>query len=280
MHRVLNPLVFSNTFTATAVALLCASTYWRIPDLQWDYSIIFITWGGTFCYYNLHRWFKVGMAPEVGLTERHTWIANNWKVHRPLVILVGLSILAVLAFNPHLLYWYWPALAVALGYSFPFTTKAGQKFRLRDIPFIKPLIIAACVVYCANALPILARGLEWNEKIWLSLLDSTLLIVMLTIPFELRDVQVDGKEGLTTLATRWKESSVHLICYLLAVFWALGHVLILSANGSPSLFTMASTLAFLAIYVGLVRMKTYRDERLATLTFEGLIVVYAVSWVQ
>jgi hypothetical protein len=143
----------------------------------------------TFFVYSFQRLIRWDTLSD---GERNIWLQNSKKA---LVVFSVLSfiILILLAFTFNLKLWFF---FIGLGVlSITYVPLRFLKLNsgLREIPFLKIFLIAfvwAAVLVCGNVL--------FSNEIWLfvySILTSVLFlyIFLLTIPFDVRDLEFDGK---------------------------------------------------------------------------------------
>ena len=99
--------------------------------------------------------------------------------------------------------WFWlvPPALIAIGYSMPVFARARWQ-RLRDVPFLKLVLIGTVVSFVTVTLPYLSaydvQSLK-STKHLLLFAGRVFFILAITIPFDIRDMNYDGKFGLKTL---------------------------------------------------------------------------------
>lgn len=119
------------------------------------------------------------------------------------VLLVGLGILSV-------------------GYTLPIFSKGGQRFGLRNIPGIKSILIALVWTMSCVLLPIFEAErthhlIISNTDVIILIVKRFLFIVALTIPFDIRDMFDDAKNGTKTIPVIFGEKGAYLFCQLLLI---------------------------------------------------------------
>lgn len=87
---------------------------------------------------------------------------------------------------------------------------------LRRIPKIKVFVIAACWTGTTVFLPALAEGFHWGWEFWRVALQRFLWVVVLMIPFEIRDLSYDSL-ALETLAQQFGVKGVKILGMVLLV---------------------------------------------------------------
>lgn len=195
---LVNFILHSNLFVMAVVTSLLLYTYVSagIP-IYWHY--LFFVAGGTLGMYSFHRLVGALLFVQPPKPPRFLWVEkHSWSV----VLILGIACamlvysLSQLIFTAFL--WYsLPALALSVAYIVPLRM-AGKKFRLRDIPFVKVFVIGATVTWLVYILPLhLAQfSVDQYKAIWVFV-----FVIALTLPFDMRDKEVDAKAGLKTFAT-------------------------------------------------------------------------------
>lgn len=181
--RMLSGLIDGKVWIAGATPLLAAATY-RIFGLSVNPFLISFLFAGTLSVYGLHA--VAGKRKTIFLSEK-------------IPVVAGIFALGSALFLPFSLI---PAIALtgllALAYSHPILPK---KRRLRDIPLVKIFLIAGVWTYLSVFLPAWEAGVPLTTK-WVSFaIERALFIFALTLPFDIRDIQLDRASGLLTFPT-------------------------------------------------------------------------------
>lgn len=118
---------------------------------------------------------------------------------------------------------------LSFGYALPLFAMGDQKFGLRNIPGLKQFLITLVWTMSVVLFPILEAHHRYGASI--DLRDITILIAKrflffgaLTVPFDIRDLYDDKKNGLKTIPVAWGEKNAYLFCFLLL----LGYVALLA----------------------------------------------------
>lgn len=190
-------LIYSNVFIALSAVTLFASTFalWNLKIEST--STLLVVFSGTFILYNLSRLVSLKNLGKVFQTPRLQWMLSripkiiSWNAISGLVFLVSFFTMPSEYRRGFLLVG-----LVALLYAIPVF---GFK-RLRDIPYIKIFLIAGVWAYLTLAWPLMAEGVEW--RLWIfPFVERFLFILAITIPFDVRDSEMDQAYGLKTLAS-------------------------------------------------------------------------------
>ena len=219
-------LIFSNLFVSCCAASLVLATW---AELGLDVSLldpmVGLVFFATLLVYNLDR--VTGTSPEDASldSERHGWIARRRAL---LFGLVGCSALGTLAMGV-LLDWKIFAALVPLGvlsltYSLPILPGGKEQGwrRLKDVPGLKIFLIALVWGVATVTLPAWHRGVSpWMlEPAWL-MIERALFIFIITLPFDVRDMERDKSAGVQTLpllfgVERTRSLALALLCFFMA----------------------------------------------------------------
>lgn len=277
--RVIRTLIFSNFFTSASVALLTWCTYSVLNDLQIRFYVIISVFLGSWMLYNFHRIYKVDMISVELLADRHRWLLDRPRLTKWIMGLSAFVLMFILPnYNMDSIIWLIPAAVVSIGYTVPFIPVKKHWWRLRDIPLLKPVIIALVVTYLTLDFPVFEQmgisGICTVTVIKLNL-ERFVFLVAVTIPFEMRDMANDKNAGLATVATKFgfsvakKTAFAFILLWLVLMLWRWFEMEL----GIP--YLLGSGALFLTYAAGLWRTKLGSKEEQYNLIFEGLIVVYA-----
>lgn len=225
LTSILDFYLFSNLHIA-----ICAVALTEVTRILFAYHLraelyIFV-FCGTFFLYNLQRlpaaFAKLQIKPEF---RRHSWNIENKK------LLLGVSVIAAIAAAWAFFHLYRRTQLIALipaalsvAYAFP-TIFWGQRWiKLREIPGIKIFIVGlvwgmSCVWVPAAADNSFPRWTSPEVTVWM--IACALMIVAITIPFDIRDLYYDGSK-LKTLPAIFGLKKVKIIGVVLMLLSACG----------------------------------------------------------
>lgn len=175
----------------------------------------------TLLLYALHR--LVGLSRAEGFKDKGRYfVIERFQTHIGLYAL--LAGLATLWFAWHLPWKVWwsivPVGFISMGYVLPIF---GRGRRLRDFHYIKIFLIAFCWAWITVFIPALELGLPYNIPMVFLFLERVFFIFAITIPFDIRDLEIDRFNGVKTIpAVLGMQASKRLALLALAVSAALG----------------------------------------------------------
>jgi hypothetical protein len=179
-------LIYANYLIAISAGILSAGWLKLIGNNNWLTYALF-TYCGTMAVYNLNRYWKsIWVAHPTPLLE---WVKKKQPYILTLIIAHGLtgSILLVSEVNingPTIIWFVLPCL-IAFLYSFPI-----KKWRIREIPFIKTIILSIVWVFVLVVLPALNDNFL-HEDMPILIIAFLCFFMGIAIPFDIRDIGRD-----------------------------------------------------------------------------------------
>ncbi len=178
---------------------MTTQTIWLLnpnDDLAWSGLIGFI-FCATLFVYAVHRVVGLDKVAEFKDKGRFQVIAT-FRSH--IVVYAILAALGAILFFSFLKWHIQLAVIIpallALGYVLPFLT--GRR-RMRDIHFVKIFMIATVWTLVTVGLPFLNSELPFSSSISCLFVERFLFIFAITIPFDIRDLQVDQHTQVKTI---------------------------------------------------------------------------------
>ena len=213
LHKLFDFYLFSNIHVALSASGLCLLTLegYGLNDLR---SVLFV-FCATVLSYNFIRAVELDrLNPEVS-----EWIRAN---SRSLIVLNALAFFGLIYFGLRFsfadLTLIIPFFLLTLFYIFPFR---GSITGLRNLPGLKLFLIAAVWAGVTVLFPAKANGLIVDDTLWIIFLQRALLIIGITIPFDIRDLALDKKTLGTLPQTIGEKRSIQIALVALWVFGLL-----------------------------------------------------------
>lgn len=259
---LISPLVYSNLWIS-AGSLLFTALFYLLVDVPYDFHYLGFVFFSTLLTYTFQRYMKIVYKENV-LGPRMEWMKRNVRLVQTILFigLVGttfyalylsLSSLFILAIMG----------AISFFYAFKFNL-TNRKTNLRDIPGIKIYLIGLVWAICCALIPMVELELL-NSKTIQICLGFLLFIIGITIPFDIRDVDVDEINKKTIpqmIGVKW--SKVIAILLVTGSFWLM--------SGTKELFYPSLTSSVIsAILIAFARTKN--NELYFSFIMDGLLVV-------
>ena len=276
IKRLISYYIYSNLHISLCAAIyLCGG--FILYQLVIDWSLIALTFTATLVSYNLHRFIGLKLHEDSILPNRFTFIQSN---KLSLLIINGIAVfIATIAlyFVPYRYYFFLiPMGFLTFLYLIPLF---GNSNRLRDFPYIKIGLI--CLVWSMLfLLPQLSQHPLNRQSIdYLLLIEKCCFFLALTIPFDLRDAQIDQEQGVKTLGNLL---SLDFNKKIIAIASCLSALLTIYF-GIVGFYSLALMLWALGFYAALVLLTYYSTRQSSELYFlgilDGVILVHGLMYI-
>jgi 4-hydroxybenzoate polyprenyltransferase len=202
-------ILFSSIFIASCAVALCIETNILLGLPLNQISFYCFVFGATLAQYNLHYLVK---TVAVDKSERLAWSQRNKSLHFILLIIGSLLILFSF-FSFHLKHF---IILICLGgisflYSFPFLP-FGRKKRIKDYGSLKILTITFLWTLVTVWFPVNSMSFD-TGLFWLVFAKRFIFMFVLCLLFDMRDIEIDGKEKINTLAVKLGQKKSYLLAY-------------------------------------------------------------------
>lgn len=210
-------LVFSNLWISLSAGALAHVTY-KVFNLSEDIGIVLFAISATFISYNFQRVVRLEDVDDENLQQQN-WIIKN----RP-VILALLVVAAILS-----LFFLWPYLSLhlfellgALGLVSLFYAMPVKQFNgLRNLPFVKIILIAISWAGIGVVLPFVVHH-SFLIVNWDFVGQVFLFFIAITIPFDIRDIKYDTHVTTIPKLIGWEKARLlSLFLMLVVIVWNL-----------------------------------------------------------
>ncbi|HZL11749.1 MAG TPA: UbiA family prenyltransferase [Prolixibacteraceae bacterium] len=221
--KIIKEFIQTNIYISVAAVLLTVESQIQLGMQARWHPYLFLIFFATLFEYNLHRLITVLTNKEALNREKYRWVSENTRSFYILVFISVTGFIAVsLMATKEVLLTFAPIAALTIFYSIPVKANKNQLFRLREIPYVKLLLIAFVWSASTVLLPIVQSLESFNKTdVLLILLERFLFIAAITIPFDIRDLKTDRSEGLKTLPMLVGEKRAWLLSYLLLLSFFL-----------------------------------------------------------
>ena len=221
MAKLINFLLYSNIYIALcAVAMTAQTLYIFDINIKTSPALLGLVFFSTLVIYALHRLVSLSKVDKSLGVERFN-VIGAYKKHIQIYAVLGIlggSVCFFFLNRPTQYALVIPAL-LSLGYVIPFL--GNRKLRLRDVHFIKIFLIALVWSYVTVLLPLLEYSIVLGLREFGVLLERILFIFVITLPFDLRDWEIDKRNQVRTIpATIGVKNTLWLALFILSI-WCL-----------------------------------------------------------
>lgn len=231
IRPILDFIIYSNLFIAwAAVAFTFEAQVLLAQNISW-HPYLFIIFFATFFDYNLHRLYTIVFYKEALAHEKHEWLRHNLLTFYILLTLATVGFFIALIFaKTKVILTLAPIAALTIFYSVPYFYRKGKAYRLRDVPYLKLLLISFNWTAITLLLPIAQAGHDIGIGRLIPLaIERFLFMCAICLPFDIRDMEADRQSNLMTIPLRLGEDKSWALSYWLmgtsAVFSLIYHLI-------------------------------------------------------
>lgn len=248
-RSLIDYLLYSHLFIATCALLMTMQTLLllNIPFSN-SHNLLAFIFISTLLLYTVHRLVSlekvIAMDPD-GRFKKINILRPYLLVQAFVASLIALYLFIQLKFNTQLGLVV-PAL-LSIAYVLPIMN--GFSTRLRDLNYIKIFLISIVWAFITVVLPLLELDFKINGITILSFIERAFFILIITIPFDVRDKSIDEAVAVKTLVSGKTQQEVMtlsggilvswiLLCWIIYpfnmqfVFWIIGGLALLLTHKS------------------------------------------------
>ena len=187
-------LAYSNMWVAASVAALTWLTEFILGSKNWWY--IGFTFFATLGFYSYSRFYH-GATLSTGESKITRWQSGKSKLLIA-VIFICTAVSTYIAFSFNLKTLAVLAFAGVISLIYPLPYILGRWPGIRHVAGLKLFIIALVWTLVTFVVPTIQAELIWNQQTWISAAQRFFIITAITIPFDVRDKEIDHP-GIKTL---------------------------------------------------------------------------------
>ena len=212
-------ILFSSVFIADCAVALCIETNLLLHLPFNIISFYCFVFGATLAQYNLHYLVKKSAVTN---SQRLAWSLKNKVLHK-ILLSVGIILIlfSFLSFRLHHFIILGVIGIIAFLYSFP-VIPLGKKKRIKDYGFIKIITLALIWTLVTVWFPVVNFSFEKNIFAFV-FLQRFVFMFVLCLLFDVRDIEIDRKENIKTVAVIVGQKKSYYLAYM-----SLGVLVILS----------------------------------------------------
>ena len=248
-RALINLLLYGHFWIAAAALAMYLQTEVLLTG-EWSFGLPQLVVGsGTLCLYALHR--IVGLEHVSPFRDRGRFriIARfRWHILGYLLVFGVLAGIGFLELPRYLQLTLVVPCVLALAYVLPLF---GAGRRLRDLHYLKIFLIAIVWAWITGAVPARAAGLLGTFPAWLLIGERACFVFAITLPFDLRDREIDQFTGVKTIPAVIGPARTKRLA-LSILLLAAGFAVLNTHLGAYSLATFAGLLASLGVAAGLI----------------------------
>ncbi len=246
LRDTINLLLYGGTFVGLCAACLTALSFEILGTAQVHLAYILLVGTSTSALYCAHRVVGLKRVAHIRNNDRFE-IIRKYKSHIWLYTilwsLISLWIFLTMA-EPKLLWILIPGAIIAGGYVLPILP--GKK-RLRDLGWGKIIMIGWSWGWLTAFIPFVFYGHSSFFMAGIHALERMLFIILITIPFEIRDIEVDHSVALITMPTLLGKRKTMWISILLCIIIFILSLLVSFQYLNPAYLISMTVVSLLTI---------------------------------
>lgn len=247
-YPVLDLFIYGSINISIAAACINLEAFYFLK-VQPDWVYIIFIFFSTMVIYSLHKIIGIRMIDQRSITKRFR-IVKKYRWHMLLYAgistMICLFLLAKMDVATILL-----LLPVGM-ISILYVTPLLKSKRIRDFNFVKIFVIAFVWMYLSVVIPVATNQIQFSGAIFFLAMEKFIFILAITIPFDVRDLQVDQYKNIKTLATKLGTEKAYRLSYILmAAAWISAivySVLLELGSGQIVLFTLVYSFIIWLLY--------------------------------
>lgn len=235
------------------------------------FSFYCFVFGATLTQYNLHY---IAKKVAVKNSERLNWSLTNKNIHF-LLLVAGVVLILLSFFYFHLKHY---AILICLGciaflYSFPLLP-FGKRKRIKDYGFLKIITLALLWTLVTVWFPV--TNIDVDMYLFLFIFFKRFVFMfILCLLFDLRDIEIDRKEQINTLAVILGRRGSYVLAYIFLLFFLiLSFAQYLYYPQSPSLPAML--ISAVATFATIEITKKSNSDFVYLAGIDGMMLLQAV----
>ena len=235
------------------------------------FSFYLFVFGATLVQYNMHYLFK---TTAIVNSNRLAWSLKNKNAHKILIAL-GTALIMYSLFNFRFQHF---IILLILGgisvlYSFPLLPFTNKK-RIKDFGLLKIITLALMWTLVTVWLPASHADL-FNLSFQLIFFRRFIFIFILCLLFDIRDIEIDRKENIDTLAVKAGMRKSYLLCYfLIVIFIALSVIEFIYLPDAAHLLAMLISAA--ATIITIEQSKRKKSDFFYLAFVDGMMLLQAL----
>ncbi len=244
LKKIADLILFGSIFISLCAVALCIETSLLLQLPLNNVNFYLFVFSATLLQYNLHYLFK---SNAIKGSVRYSWSQKNKSAHKVLIACaLVLIIISLFWFHPRHLITLCILGVIAVMYSFP--VLPFSKKRIKDFGLLKIITLALLWTIVTVWLP--ADTTINSVSFQLIFLRRFIFIFVLCLLFDVRDINADRQENISTLAIIIGTKKAYQLCYfLLLIFLLLSIVHFIESGNSLHFIAMASSSIFTFISI-------------------------------
>jgi 4-hydroxybenzoate polyprenyltransferase len=270
-------LLFGNIFVAACAYFQSLEVLYFHRKLNFINSSSLFVFFSTLLIYNYRKLLFAKKDLQAPYTQRATWVFANQGL---LAIICFSALLGILISTFNLsfktLLFLFPLFLISVLYATPFSRNLDSVKKLRQLPFVKIFLVSGVWSAVTVMFPVFENDFQnlFSEEVLFTFCARFVFIFAITLPFDIRDMELDRKNEIKTFPVVFGEKrSVHLsmLACILFILMQLYAIYFLQFD-NPALnwgYILSGIVALLFVS----QASTKRNEYFVAFWIEALMLV-------
>lgn len=263
--------IFLGGFVLISLAAVALGIVTQILLGNWHglQPVHLLLFAGTMAAYNWHRLMKMWF-------ENSLPAIKNYNISLVMLLLfLPVLIFALISINKTTLFILIPLSIATLLYSLPTRLKLWF-FPVRKIPYIKVFMVAAAWSFVTVLLPVADSPTTVDTgTTFIIFTGRFFLLLAVTIPFDMRDVQSDSRLGILTLPVVFGREKARITAICCGLLFPLSGIALGLFSGNYFI-VIPEVLTAMLILKLLMCTKCYENPLFYTLYLDGSLLIYGL----
>lgn len=273
-NKAIDLILYSNFYIACCAVTFIFQTQLLLTGRFTLSPVVQLVFCATLVIYALHRLVGLFKVKDF-IGEGRYFVINKFQSHIWIYAVIGVLYGAYCFFqvnNTIKLLLVLPAF-FSLGYVLPIFGKQ-KNLRLRDFGGLKIFLVAFVWAYVTVLLPALEIGI-WNTSIGWMFLERAFFVFAITLPFDIRDLKVDGHNDVQTIPAKIGiRTTVQLAHGLLVLVLAISFLL----YAFPVFIAMCVSTLSTAVFIRLSPSQQH-DYFFSALLDGTILIQFLLVWI-
>ena len=242
--KLIRFLIYSNVYIALAAFVLTIASQVQFGEQPYVYPYVYLVFFSTVLEYNFIQFYSILTRSKLKQAYNHQWLNKQIMWYYVFIFLCFLGfLLSLVNIEYKLILVFMPLALITFLYSIPSPHLNKRFFKIRQIPYLKIFLISFVWSGITVLLPAIHSVNKLNNvHVFLIFIERFLFLFAITIPFDIRDMEDDIKDGIKTIPIlKGKENSIQYstLALVLFVIVSLIHYISLGNYGIASALTIS-----------------------------------------
>ncbi len=268
-NQLIQFLIHSHLWIALAVGAF-GMEYFLLAEMPFEFTYILVLCSATMLFYSLHRSMQIRSYADID-SQRIRELRSNRNLYIGTALLssiVFLALLPTLGYEQGAIF-----MLLALPFLLYLIPVFKNKKRGRDLPYVKIFLIALGWTILCLVVPNVLYGHMTNTQLILLGMEHFVFIILLTIPFDIRDVLDDNAVGLKTLINLKSVQYSKRLSLVLCIFYLIYISVLFGMQTIPWQAFIAYIFAILCIIGGTQKALPTRSDLYYSFYLDGIPIL-------